>query len=145
MRHTFFLSLLLVLLLAACGRDSTPQAPTGLTATPGEGKVVLEWQDTSSNELGFSVYRSEVTENAAESSTQQTETFEKIGSTEVNVARFEDTTVIPGTLYRYGVSADGKNASSRRVTTEGNAPVGVKTVRHAQMHKPSRQMKMRAL
>ena len=44
------LALLLTLLLAACGSQAVkeaPLAPTGLTATPGNGKVTLRWQDNS--------------------------------------------------------------------------------------------------
>ena len=54
--HIALWSLLLALPLAACGGDATrgtPTAPTGLTATPGEGVVTLRWQDNSSNEDGL--------------------------------------------------------------------------------------------
>ena len=63
--HIALRSLLLALLLAACGGDGTrgvgdvPLAPTGLTATPGAGNVTVRWQDGSDNETGFSIYRRE--------------------------------------------------------------------------------------
>ena len=113
---------LLVLLLAACGRDSAPQAPTGLTAAPGEGKIILKWQDKSSNETGFSVYRQEVSATSGQVAPQQVE-LEKIGTTPANTEQYEDTSIVPDTLYRYGVTADGKNRVSKLVTTTDDKPV----------------------
>ena len=122
--------LLLVFALAACGDNavspSAPLAPTGLTVTPGEGKVILQWQDKSDDETGFSIYRQEASATAIwELGIQQTEDFEQIGRVGANVEQFEDTEVTPGTLYRYGVTADGEKGSSARVTTEKDTPVQV--------------------
>ena len=129
--HLTLWSLLLTLLLAACGGDATrdvPTAPTGLTATPGEGVVTLRWQDRSDNETGFTIYRREAsTDTASVDSTglgsQQASAFSKLGSVAENVTEYEDTSVTPGTLYRYGVTADGEVSSSAMVATEENEPV----------------------
>ena len=132
--HIALWSLLLTLLLAACGGDGAggvgdvPLAPTGLTATPSEGVVTLRWQDRSDNETGFSIYRREASADTAsvdstELGGQQASAFRKLGSVGENVTEFEDTSVTPGTLYRYGVTADGEAGSSAVVATEEDAPV----------------------
>ena len=118
--------LLLILLLAACGGDGAsraPVAPTGLTATPGEGKVTLRWQDKSDNETGFTIYRREAAADAAGLGVQQAPAFSKLGSVAENVTKYEDTTAAPGTLYRYGVTADGETGSSPLVATDETKPV----------------------
>ncbi len=124
--HMTLWSLLIALLLAACGGDATrdvPTAPTGLTATPGEGVVTLRWQDRSDNETGFTIYRREASADAAGLGTQQASAFSKLDSVAENVTEYEDTSVTPGTLYRYGVTADGEVSSSAMVATEENEPV----------------------
>ncbi len=81
-------------------------APIGLTVTPSETKITIQWQDNSDDETGFSVYRQEV-----DSSTD----FERIAGVAANVERYEDTAVDPGTRYRYGVTADKGGRSSKRL------------------------------
>ena len=77
MRHTLYLLFGLVLLLAACDSNFTVRAPTGLTATPGEGQVTLNWQDKSSNETGFAIYRQAVQQGT---SAQQVEDLEPLAT-----------------------------------------------------------------
>ena len=124
--HTYLCLLLLTLLLAACGGDgtnATPLAPTGLTATPGEGNVTVRWQDNSTNETGFSIYRREASATTAGLEGQQAPAFSKLDSVGANVTEYEDTSAKPGMLYRYGVTADGVTGSSALVATEEDTPV----------------------
>ena len=104
MKHVLHLTWA-VLLLASCGSNPDVSAPTGLTALPDEGQVTLTWQDRSNNETGFSVYRQQVSQGVG---AQNVGELKKVGSTPPNTEEYIDRAVAPGTLYRYGVSADGR-------------------------------------
>ncbi len=120
--------LLVTLLLAACGgtpkTPATPAAPTGLTVTPGDGVITLRWQDNSDDETGFSVFR-QITSPPG-SSVQQDDGFDKLATVAANTTEYTDSEVLSGTLYRYGIAAEGKSGPSSRTTAETGvaAPVG---------------------
>ena len=83
---------------------------------------------TAATKTGFSIYRREASADtasvdSAELGSQQASTFSKLGSVAENVTEYEDTTAAPGTLYRYGVTADGEVGSSALVATEEAKPV----------------------
>ena len=96
---------------------ATPQAPTGLTATPEAGKITLRWQDNSDNETGFTVYRQETGGVGSQLATTA-EDFSELATVPENTTRYEDTSITVGTSYRYAVSANGEEGTSGRTTTE---------------------------
>ena len=154
-----FLALLLILLLAACGSQATkkaaPVAPTGLTATPGNGKVTLRWQDNSDNETGFAIYRQLAPSTASlqsvtargtlETLTLETlnletladEGFAELATVPENTTDYDDTSVEPGTLYRYAVSAVNATGASDTTGIESGQPVGANTAPTANARKVS--------
>lgn len=121
----FFLTLLLVLLLAppglVIGSDGisnsitaniggsrpplqlAPSAPTELTAScfPGALSMGLNWKDNSSNETGFTIQRK--TEDGA---------FTTLATTAANATSFFDDTVSNDCQYTYRVCANGSLSSS---------------------------------
>ncbi|MBL7697186.1 MAG: fibronectin type III domain-containing protein [Chitinophagaceae bacterium] len=96
---------------------TTPIAPSQLDAAGGaSNSVSLTWQDNSSNEQGFRVYRS----------TNGT-TFAALGTVGANNNAFTDLTATPQTVYYYyvvGYNAGGEGARSNTVQFEAgnNAP-----------------------
>lgn len=96
---------------------STPVAPTQLSATGGaNNSVTLTWQDNSTNESGFRVYRS----------TNGT-TFTLLATVGTNNNAYTDMTTAPLTLYYYyvaGYNSGGEGAKSNTVQFEAgnNAP-----------------------
>ena len=111
------------LLLTGCGAgDSAPSAPSNLSATAEGNKVILSWQDNSSDETGFSIYRQEVVEASDEGTLQQAG-LSKIDTVTPNTVRYEDTFITPGTLYRYGVSADSEGKASPIIMMTEESPV----------------------
>lgn len=101
-------ALLLGLLLLGCDRNQPldPGAPLGarVSETPSGTSAVaapvaqidVTWQDNSTNETGFEVYRS---------SSGVGGSFASHGSTLAGVTRYGDTALIPGTQYCYEVRA----------------------------------------
>ncbi len=72
-----------------------PPAPTGLTATPGEFQVSLDWNDsTDPDVIGYLVYRA----------TASGGPYDEVDDVQ-GVSAFVDTTVSNGTLYYYVVTA----------------------------------------
>jgi hypothetical protein len=57
-----------------------PSAPTGLTASRQTGRITLTWTDTSSNETGFSIWRS-----------ANGQSFAEIATVAANVSTYADT------------------------------------------------------
>ena len=57
-----------------------PSAPTGLTASRQTGRITLTWTDTSSNETGFSIWRS-----------SNGQSFAEIATVAANVSTYADT------------------------------------------------------
>ncbi len=97
---------------------ATPIAPTQLSADGGaNNSISLTWQDNSSNEQGFRIYRS----------TDGT-TFASLGTVGANNNAFTDMTAAPITTYYFyvvGYNAGGEGAKSNTVEFEAgnNAPV----------------------
>ncbi|MHA1290422.1 MAG: carboxypeptidase regulatory-like domain-containing protein, partial [Candidatus Thorarchaeota archaeon] len=85
-----------------------PSAPTGLTATPGDGQVVLDWNDnTEADLMEYEIYRST-------SSGVQALDSNQVNTSQVTTSTFTDTTVQNWTIYYYVVTAvdDSGNESS---------------------------------
>lgn len=94
-----------------------PQAPSGLTALPGNGRVALAWS-MSPRAAVYSVRRS----------TLPTGPFETVGATPTT--EFADLTVTNGTLYHYAVvaqNAAGEGAPSAPVAATPVAPPSAPT------------------
>ncbi|CAN5840282.1 hypothetical protein BH24DEI2_BH24DEI2_07780 [soil metagenome] len=94
------LYLVALLLLVACGSSGT-DAPTAVVATPGPGLVTVSWQDNSSDEEGFVVYR----KTALSEAELGAQVFEKLAQTPPDVTKYEDKKVEPQRFYRYQVTA----------------------------------------
>ncbi len=134
MRHklTCLSVLFLALLLSACDRDffippdapATPAAPTGLTVTPGEGAITLRWQDNSDDETGFVIFKQTMPTQGLNA--QQNDGFAKLTAVAANTTQYEDKNVVPGTLYRYGVAAEGATKPSAVAEAEGSVPMPAK-------------------
>ncbi len=83
--------------------QNIPLAPTGLTATTqSDSEILLAWQDASSNEQGFEVFRSL---NASSD-------FVRITTTLVNATSFLDENLETNTQYFYQVRAVGTDGNS---------------------------------
>ena len=90
-----------------------PAAPTGLTATPADGSVALDWNDNAEGDLdGYTVYRSTTS-----------------GSGHVSIApgltnsAYLDSSVVNGTKYYYIVTADNAGGSSTNSAEVSAQPV----------------------
>ena len=131
MRHKFacFSVLFLALLLSACNPDffippaapAVPAAPTGLTVTPGDGSIMLRWQDNSSDETGFAIFKQTLSTQSLNA--QQDDGLVKLTTVAANTTEYEDKNVVPGTLYRYGVAAEGATKPSAVAEAEGSVSV----------------------
>ena len=83
--------------------QNIPLAPTGLTATTqSDSEILLAWQDASSNEQGFEVFRSL---NASAD-------FVRVTTTLVNVNSYLDENLETNTQYFYQVRAVGTDGNS---------------------------------
>jgi predicted esterase len=81
-----------------------PAAPSALTATAvAYNKVNLSWQDNSSNETGFEIYRS----------TTPAGPYAVIATVSANKKTFTDSIVQPSTTYYYRIKAIGQYGSSK--------------------------------
>ena len=109
-----FLSYLVCLLfiVTACSRTTSPTAPDNVTASAVENGIRVSWEDNSSDELSFTVYRA-VGGEASD--------FSRLASVPVNTKTYLDIEVRPGTSYRYAVSAKGVEGESERVQQTGEA------------------------
>ncbi len=88
-----------------------PKAPTGLSADLDLDVVTLSWDDTSTDESGFRIYRS-----------AGGGAFEMIGEASPDIEEFLDETISPATSYRYRVSAFNGNGERQSATIEVVVP-----------------------
>jgi hypothetical protein len=93
--------------------DTTaPAAPTGLTATPGDGTVALAWQaNTESDLAGYRVYRSTTTGGP----------YSALTSSPVTSTQFTDRTATNWTAYHYVVKAVDTSGNLSAVSGEASA------------------------
>jgi len=77
-------------------------APSDLSATPGSGQITLAWTDSSTNETGFRVERSQT----------ELSGFAMIGAAPENATIYTDSVVSAGTTYYYRVAATNATDSS---------------------------------
>jgi glycosidase len=93
------------ILITPEGTDLTPpDAPAGLSATPGDGSVDLAWQAVA-NAAGYHVYRSPVSGGG----------YARLNGAPLADLAFHDDTVVNGRLYYYVVTAvDGAGNESVR-------------------------------
>ncbi len=93
------------ILVTPPGTDLTPpEAPTGLTATAGDGSVALAW-DAVPGAAGYFVYRSPVSGGG----------YARLNDTPLGDITYMDSTVVNGRLYYYVVTAvDGAGNESER-------------------------------
>jgi hypothetical protein len=105
-----------VLLSAVAGQDLVgPSAPTGLTATAGNGHVDLTWTGVA-GAASYAVYRSPVTAGG----------YERVGTT--SGTAYSDTTVHNGTRYFYVVraldAAGNEGPASNEAAATPSFPIG---------------------
>ncbi|GAB7192915.1 hypothetical protein NUM3379_36240 [Kineococcus sp. NUM-3379] len=95
---------------------TAPAVPGGLTATGSAGAVELDWADGTEPDLaGYLVSRAPGAEGAE---------FTPLTTTPVTTSAFTDTTAVPGTAYRYRVTAlDTTGNASTAVEVQGTRPV----------------------
>ncbi len=95
--------------------SSGPAAPTGLTATAGDGQVSLGWDANSESDLtGYNVYRST-------SSFQEVANATQVNDGLVGEASYTDTGVTNGTEYFYRVTAVDDTENESGLSGEANA------------------------
>ncbi len=102
----FVLLLLLgFLALVACGGPATGplNAPSNLTATPGAGEIVLSWQDNSTAEEGFRIFRRLESDAAFPT--------EPLGQVGTDVTTYTDTAISSAESYVYQVQAFSSEAA----------------------------------
>jgi hypothetical protein len=95
---------------------AAPDAPTGLTATAGDGSVSLNWNDNGEDDLdGYDVYRS----------TSPGGPYTKVNAARLQDSHYSDTTVTNGTTYHYVVRATDTTGNESASSGEVSAtPVG---------------------
>jgi len=94
------------------GTDGTPPAtPTGLAATPGDGQIVLDWNDNSESDLDhYEVFRSTTPSGAY-----------GLAIASPTASSYTDTAVENGTTYYYVVKAIDSSENVSTATTEVSA------------------------
>jgi FtsP/CotA-like multicopper oxidase with cupredoxin domain len=75
-------------------KDTSPAAPSGLTANYQPGKINLSWTDNADNEFGYRIERR-----------AGTGSFSVLAPLLANATVYSDATVVPGTVYSYRVVA----------------------------------------
>jgi len=95
------------------GGDTTPPAaPTGLTASAGDGQVSLDWADNGEADLaGYTVYRSTTSGSG----------YAAVTGSLLGTSAYTDTTVTNGTTYYYVVTASDTSANESGFSNEASA------------------------
>jgi hypothetical protein len=95
------------------GGDTTPPAaPTGLTASAGDGQVSLDWADNGEADLaGYTVYRSTTSGGG----------YAAVTGSLLGASAYTDTAVTNGTTYYYVVTASDTSANESGFSTEASA------------------------
>jgi hypothetical protein len=119
-RLSFLVALLLgMVVLVACPRGSVEgplAAPTNVQATPGSGEIVLTWQDNSTAEEGFRIYRKLETDEEFSS--------EFLATTLQDEETYTDTSVSAADSYVYQVRAfAGETLGEPSNATEPESPI----------------------
>ena len=92
--------------------DLPPAAPTGLSATPGNGTVSLNWNDNGESDLaGYNVYRS----------TTQGSGYSKLNGSLLSTSNYTDNSVANGTTYYYVVTAVDTGTNESGYSSEVSA------------------------
>ncbi len=103
---------------AGVAPDLPPAAPTGLTATPGNETITLNWNDNSETDLdGYNVYRS----------TTQGSGYGKLNVSLVSTSDYIDNTVTNGIPYYYVVTAVDNNGHGSGNSNEATATPAYQT------------------
>jgi endonuclease/exonuclease/phosphatase family metal-dependent hydrolase len=100
-------------LIPTDGGDTTPPAPpTGLTATPGDGQVALDWADNAEPDLsGYNVYRA-LTSGGP---------YAQVNTVRVAPSAHTDTGLTNGTPYFYVVTAVDTSSNESAQSSEASA------------------------
>ncbi|MDX2472204.1 MAG: endonuclease [Candidatus Krumholzibacteria bacterium] len=99
------------------GGDTTPPAaPTGFTATAGDGSIDLNWGDNAEGDLaGYTVYRG----------TTATGPYNSVNGTLLSVSQYTDSGLTNGTTYYYVVTASDLSTNESGSSAEaGGTPAG---------------------
>ncbi len=108
----------LTLLLAACAEPAPtkPTPPSAVSAASGVTTTSLQWEDKSSNEQGFVIYRDTISEaNVAVTS------LEPVAEVAANTTTFQDKTALTEARYIYYVAAKNGLGLSETVRQTGEA------------------------
>jgi arylsulfatase A-like enzyme len=90
---------------------TTPAAPAGLTASPGDGSVSLDWDDNTEPNLGsYSVYRSTTPAN-----------YGPAMASGLTSSAYVDNTAVNGTTYHYVVTAADNDSNESPQSAEVSA------------------------
>ena len=87
-----------------------PNAPSNVLAMPDDGFIIVVWQDDSSDETGFRIYRKAFSGS-----------YSTIGDCAPNLTGYGDFAAEPGVLYTYYVvafNAGGESARSNESSTQ---------------------------
>jgi|GEM_PF-283760 len=106
---------------SATPADTTaPAAPTGLTATAGNAKVLLDWNTNSEGDLaGYNIYRSTTSGSG----------YSKLNGSLLSSSDYNDTGVTNGTTYYYVVTAADTASNESDYSSQASAtPAGTSTI-----------------
>ena len=94
---------------------TAPSAPANLSATAGNGQVVLDWDDNSEADLmEYEIYRST-------SASVQAISANQINTSQVSASQYTDTTAQNGTTYYYVATAADSHGNESSVSNEVSA------------------------
>ncbi|MGD2114835.1 MAG: hypothetical protein PVG07_07275 [Acidobacteriota bacterium] len=90
---------------------SGPKAPTGVAGELVGASILLTWEDASSDEEGFRIYRST---NGGD--------FEQVGTASTDVEIFQDLSIAPATTYRYRIASFNGSGETQSAAVEVVVP-----------------------